>query len=305
MDRFQEMQIFVRIAERSSFTHAAQDLMIPQATVTNMIKKLEARLGTRLLARTTRTVQLTDDGQQFYQSCLRLLADIEEAESQFRPAMPKGLLRVNMQRTLAQHFIMPAISEFTQRYPDITLHISDSDRLVDMVREGFHCVLRAGNLQDSTLIARRVALMPEATVASPDYLARYGEPKTLAELDGHFAVSYISSVSGQAMPLVFYEQGKPRTVSLPGKIAVDSADLYTGAAEAGMGIVQVPRYRVETALNAGTLREILPQMPPAPMPVSLLYPQKRHVSSRVAVFIEWVSTRMAQIFPHSEKHLSA
>ncbi|OON38534.1 LysR family transcriptional regulator [Izhakiella australiensis] len=301
MDRFQEMQIFVRIAERGSFTRAAQDLMIPRATVTNMIKKLESRLGTRLLERTTRTVQLTSDGQQFYQSSIRLLADIEEAEGQFRPSKPKGLLRVNMQRTLAQHFIMPAIGEFTRRYPEITLHISDSDRLVDIVREGFHCVLRAGNLQDSTLVARRVALMPEVTVASPEYLARYGEPKTLADLQGHFAVSYISSATGQAMPLIFYEGKIQRTVSLPGKIAVDGADLYTGAAEAGMGIAQVPRYRVEKALSSGVLREILPQLPPEPMPVSLLYPQKRHLSSRVAVFVEWVSARMALAFPHPGK----
>lgn len=297
MDRFQEMQIFIRIAERSSFTRAAQDLQIPRATVTNMIKKLEARLGIRLLERTTRTVKLTEDGQQFYHSCIRLLADMEEAESQFRPGAPKGLLRVNLQRTLAQRFIMPALGEFMANYPEIELQISDSDRLVDIVREGYHCVLRAGTLQDSSLVARRVALMPEVTVASPGYLARYGVPQTLADLNGHFAVNYISSATGQAMPLIFCQGNTARSVSLPSLVAVDGADLYTGAAEAGLGIVQVPRYRVEPALAQGTLCEVLPAMPPEPMPVSLLYPQKRHLSPRVAVFADWVSQRFAAAFP--------
>jgi len=147
MDRFQEMQVFVRIADRRSFTQAADDLQVPRATVTNMMKRLEARLGTRLLERTTRTVRLTHDGEAHYRRCVRLIADLEEAEGSFRHADPKGLLRVNLQGTLAKHFVVPALPDFIAQYPDIELYIGEDDRLVDLVREGIDCVLRAGQLQ--------------------------------------------------------------------------------------------------------------------------------------------------------------
>jgi DNA-binding transcriptional LysR family regulator len=167
MDRFEEMRIFTRIMERRSFTLAAEDLRIPRATVTNAIKRLEARLGTRLLERTTRQVSPTLDGEAHYQRCVRLLADIEEAEGAFRGAAPKGILRVNLQGTLARHFVVPALPAFLQRYPELALRIGEGDRLVDLVREGVDCVLRAGDLQDSSMVARRVALLEQVTVASP------------------------------------------------------------------------------------------------------------------------------------------
>lgn len=177
MDRFQEMQVFIRIAERSSFTHAADDLQIPRATVTNLLKRMEERLGTRLLERTTRTVRLTHDGEAFYRRCVRLVADMEEAEGSFRNVAPKGLLRVNLQGTLARHFVVPALPEFIAQYPDIELQIGEDDRLVDLVREGIDCVLRAGTLQDSSMVGRRVALMEQVTVASPAYLEQFGSRK--------------------------------------------------------------------------------------------------------------------------------
>ncbi len=199
MDRFQEMQVFIRIAERGSFTRAADDLQIPRATVTNLIKRMEERLGTRLLERTTRTVRLTHDGEAFYRRCVRLVADMEEAEGSFHDVAPKGLLRVNVQGTLAKHFVMPALPDFVAQYPGIELHIGEDDRLVDLVREGIDCVLRAGTLQDSSMVGRRVASMPQVTVASPAYLAQFGEPATLQGLKAHRAVNYISSGSGTAV----------------------------------------------------------------------------------------------------------
>lgn len=289
MDRFQEMQVFVRIAERGSFTQAAEDLRIPRATVTNLIKRMEERIGTRLLERTTRTVRMTDDGRRFYRHCVRLLADMEEAENQFRNTTPRGLLRVNMQGTLAKNFVVPTLSEFIARYPDIRLHISEDDRFVDLVREGIHCVLRAGNLQDSTMIARRVALLDQVTVASPAYLAKYGEPTTLEELSDHLAVNYFSSATGRAMPLEFTVAGEVKSVQLGDLVAVNGAELYTGSALAGMGIVQVPLYRIKQELADQKLKIILPDLPPPPIPVSLLYPQNRHVSQRVRVFVSWIS----------------
>jgi DNA-binding transcriptional LysR family regulator len=288
MDRFQEMQVFVRIAERQSFTRAADDLQIPRATVTNLMKRMEQRLGARLLERTTRTVRLTHDGEAYYRRCVRLLADMEEAEGSFRNTAPKGLLRVNLQGTLARHFIVPALPDFLARYPGIELHIGEDDRLVDLVREGVDCVLRAGNLQDSSMVGRRVARLEQVTVASPAYLERHGTPEDLAALGTHRAVNYISSATGNALPLEFSADERVVEMNLDAIVSVTGADLYTGAAVAGLGLVQVPRYRVQGELAAGSLVVVLAQFPPPPMPVTVLYPQSRQLSSRVRVFAQWL-----------------
>lgn len=288
MDRFQEMQVFVRIAERQSFTRAADDLQIPRATVTNLMKRMEARLGARLLERTTRTVRLTHDGEAYYRRCVRLLADMDEAEGSFRNAAPKGLLRVNLQGTLARHFIVPALPEFLARYPGIELYIGEDDRLVDLVREGVDCVLRAGNLQDSSMVGRRVARLEQVTVASPSYLERYGTPDSPDSLATHRAVNYISSATGNALPLEFTIDERVVEINLEAIVSVTGTDLYTGSAVAGLGLVQVPRYRVQNELAAGSLVVVLPEFPPPPMPVTVLYPQSRQLSSRVRVFAQWL-----------------
>ncbi|AQV93997.1 LysR family transcriptional regulator [Cupriavidus necator] len=288
MDRFQEMQAFVRIAERQSFTQASDDLQIPRATVTNLIKRLEQRLGTRLLERTTRTVRLTHDGEAYYRRCVRLIADLEEAEGSFRNTAPKGLLRVNLQGTLARHFVVPALPDFLAQYPLIELQIGEDDRLVDLVREGVDCVLRAGTLQDSSMVGRQIALLEQVTVASPGYLEKYGEPADLQALAAHRAVNYISSATGKAVPLEFTVNGQVTPVQLPAVVSVTGADLYTGAAVAGLGLVQVPRYRVAAELAAGRLQAVLTDFPCPLMPVSVLYSQNRQLSSRVRVFSQWL-----------------
>ncbi|MBB5416083.1 LysR family transcriptional regulator [Paraburkholderia atlantica] len=288
MDRFEEMRVFVRIAERQSFTRAADDLQIPRATVTNLMKRLEQRLGARLLERTTRTVRLTPDGDAHYQRCVRLIADMEEAEGAFSNVAPKGLLRVNVQGTLARHFVVPALPAFLERFPDIELMIGEDDRLVDLVREGIDCVLRAGVLQDSSMVGRRVAQLQQVTVASPAYLATYGEPADPGALSTHRAVNYVSSATGKPLPLEFRVDGRDTALVLASAVSVSGAELYAGAAIAGLGIVQVPRYRVDDELTAGRLRVILAEYPPPPMPVSVLYPQNRQLSSRVRVFAQWL-----------------
>lgn len=288
MDRFQEMQAFVRIAERGSFTRAGEDLRIPRATLTNLIKRMEARLGTRLLERTTRAVRLTPDGDAFYQRCVRLLADLDEAEGAFCDAAPKGLLRVNLQGTLARHFVVPALPAFLARHPGLELHLGEDDRLVDLVREGVDCVLRAGTLQDSSMVGVRVAMLEQVTVASPAYLERHGTPQDLAALAQHHAVNFVSSRSGRALPLEFDVAGRTREVVLPGAVSVTGADLYTACALAGLGLVQVPRYRLAAELAEGRLRIVLPSHPPPPLPVSALYPQSRQLSVRVRTFVQWL-----------------
>ena len=294
MDRFQEMRIFTRIVERRSFTQAAEDLQLPRATVTNAIKRLEMRLATRLLARTTRVVAPTLDGQAYYERCVRLLADLAEMESVFSRTEPAGLLRVNLQPSLAKHVLAPRLPEFLARYPGIVLQIGEGDRLVDLVREGIDCVLRAGNLQDSSMVAQGVAQLPQVTCASRAYLDRHGRPATLEDLAGHHAVHFISSATGRPYPLEFTMGADLRQVLLPASVSVSGADMYAATAIAGLGIVQVPRYRIEEELRSGRLETILPALPPPALPVSVLYPHSRQLSPRVRVFVDWIKAVFAQ-----------
>lgn len=296
MDRFEDMRNFVRVVERQSFTKAAGDLLIPRATMTNSIQRLEDRLGTRLLERTTRTVKPTHDGEAYYHRCVRILADLEDADTSFTNPDPRGLLRVNLQGTLARTFIIPAISEFKERYPCINLVIADGDRFVDLVHEGFDCVLRSGDLASSSMIGRRLTLLREVTIASPDYLARVGIPETLDDLEaqGHQMVCFLSGADDKPIPLDFVVAGKVREITLPPSISVTGADTYAACAAAGLGLVQVPRYRVADDLRSGRLVEVLPEYPPEPMPVSVLYPQNRQLSARVRVFVDWICDLFAR-----------
>jgi DNA-binding transcriptional LysR family regulator len=295
MDRFDAMRVFARVMERRSFTQAAEDLALPRSTVTEAVKGLEARLGARLLQRTTRHVSPTLDGEAYYRRCLALIADVEEAESAFRGAAPRGLLRVDVHGTLARHFLLPGLPEFLARYPELRLHMGEGDRLADLVREGVDCVLRVGEPRDSDMVGRRVAMLEEVTCASPDYLSRFGTPRSVEELErGHRMVGFVSSATGGVLPLEFWVDGAVRHVSLPALVAVVGAESYVAAAQQGLGLIQVPRYHVEQQLGSGELLVVLAAFPPTPSPVSLLYPRNRQLSPRVRVFLEWVSQAFAK-----------
>jgi DNA-binding transcriptional LysR family regulator len=293
MDRLDVMRLFTRIVERQSFTLAAQDLEWPRSTATQVIQELEKRLGVRLLQRTTRHVKATLDGEAYYRRCVAILGDVEDAEAAFSDAKPRGLLKVDVHGTLTRHFILPALPAFLAKYPQLQLHIGEGDRLVDLVREGVDCVLRVGDLHDSAMVGRRVALLEEVTCASPDYVARHGDPRSIDELAGHLSIGFMSSASGMALPLEFTVNGAVRNVTLPSTVTVTSAETYVAAAKLGLGLIQVPRYHVEAALAARTLVTVLPEFPPSPTPVSLLYPHSRQLSPRVRVFIEWVTQELA------------
>ncbi|MET0582373.1 MAG: LysR family transcriptional regulator [Pseudoxanthomonas sp.] len=288
MDRFDAMRLFVRVVEQRSFTQAAQGLGLPRSTATDAIKQLEARLGVRLLQRTTRTVSATLDGEAYYRRCLAILAEIEDAESAFAGAKPRGLLRVDVHGTLARRFLLPGLPAFLERYPDLDLFMGEGDRWVDLVREGVDCVLRVGEPRDTDMVARRVAMLAEATCASPAYLARFGVPSSIEELQGHRMIGFRSSATGALLPLEFVKEGVTRTVTLPTKLSVTGAESYSAAARLGLGLIQAPRYNLEADLARGTLVEVLPDQPPAPSPVSLLYPRNRQLSPRVRVFIDWL-----------------
>ena len=292
MDRFDAMRLFTRIVELGSFTQAAHDLGYPKASVTLAIKQLEARLHVRLLQRTTRQVTPTLDGQAYYQRCVRLLADLEETESVFTSAaqQPAGKLRIDMHSTLGMHFVMPVLDQFCARHPLITLEIGMGDRLVDLVREGVDCVLRVGELSDSSMVARRLALLELVTCASPAYLAAHGTPRTMAELAGHRAVNFFSAQTGKVWPFDFKVDGQRHSVALPGSVSVNNADAYHACCRAGLGLIQAPRYHLEQALAAGELVEVLAAKRPDPLPVSVLYPHHRQLSPRVRVFADWVAS---------------
>lgn len=293
MDRIDTMRVFARVVERRSFIRAAEDLALPASTVTDAVKALEARLKVRLLHRTTRQVRATLDGEAYYRRCLTILEEIEEAENAFSDTRPRGMLRVDVQGAQARRLIIPALPRFFAEYPDITLSLSETDRFIDLIGEGVDCALRTGTPKDSDLIARRIALLPETTIASPDYLDRFGTPERWDGLDGHRMVGFHSSATGGVLPLEFMVRDTRRTVMLPSLLTVNGADTYKEAAIQGLGLIQVPRYAVARELAAGTLVECLPDTPPAASPVHVLYPRNRQLSPRVRVFIDWVAKQYA------------
>ncbi|WPG41159.1 LysR family transcriptional regulator [Variovorax sp. EBFNA2] len=298
MDRFDAMRLFTRIVELGSFTQAAATLDIPRATATHAIKELETRLQVRLLERTTRQVRTTVDGQAFYERCRHLLRDLEDAESSLAQLSvnPRGRLRIDIHGAPANDLVLPRIGEFHARYPHMELAVGSGDRLVDLVREGVDCVVRAGEPKDSSLVTRRLALIPQVTVASPAYLAAHGTPQHPSDLAQHRAVNFFSASRPDFFPYVFQVDGKTEEHMLKGWISVNSADSYKTCAEQGCGIIQVPRYSVERQLRAGTLVEILAHTPCPPMVYSVLYPHHRQLSPRVRVFIDWVTQLYTERF---------
>lgn len=297
MDRVDTMRLFVRIVERASFAAAARDMGVPRASVTRAIQGLEARLGVRLLERTTRTVRPTEDGRRYHARCVEVIGAVDAAEAMFDDAGSRGPLRADLQGTLARFFVMPALADFAARHPGIVLSLSEGDRMVDLVAEGVDCVLRAGELPDSALVGRQVATAAQVTLASPAYLARFGTPATLAQLEGHRMVGYPASTTGQPYPLDFVEDGVPREVVLPHDVSVRGAELYTAAGLGGLGLIQVPRYRVADAIAAGALVSLLPYCPPPRMPISVLHPGARQRSPRVQLFADW----LAELFRAAER----
>jgi LysR family transcriptional regulator for bpeEF and oprC len=255
------------------------------------VQNLENLLQVRLLNRTTRRISLTPDGAAYYERCARILADLEEAESSFREVArgPKGRLRIDVPAPVGRLVLIPRMCEFHSRYPDIELAIGMGDRPVDLVRESVDCVIRIGELQDSTLVARRIGTMETVTCASPGYIERHGEPVALADLQQHRAVHYFSSRTGRIYDLDFVVEGEVTEVKVPGKVSVNDADAYVTCGLQGFGIIQPPRFMVQAHLQSGALREVLPQWRPSPMPISVVYLQNRHLSPKVRAFVDWAA----------------
>jgi DNA-binding transcriptional LysR family regulator len=292
------LQIFVKVAELGSFTRAAQHLGLSKARASIRVSEIETELGTRLLQRTTRAVHLTPDGEQFLVRARRLVLDAEELGSMFHvPSNLRGRVRLDLPVNFARNLFIPRLPELFAAHPQLELEVSTTDRRVDLVREGFDCVLRIGTLPDSGLAARRLGSLPLINCASPGYLVRYGTPRTLGDLEQHLLVHYSLSFGADAPTFEYLDGDSYRELAMRSIITVNSADAYMAACAAGLGIIQCPRTGLSGTLSAGTLVEILPELTAAPMPVSIVHGHARNVPKRVRAVISWLAQ---QLEPHLE-----
>ncbi len=289
------MRVFARVAELMSFTQASESLGMPKASVSLAVRSLEERLGVQLLHRTTRRVRITPDGAAYYERVKDLLFDFDELERTFAaPDQPlAGRIRVDMPSRMARFRVIPRLPEFLARHPEITVELGATDRIVDLVREGYDCVVRVGELPDSGLVAKRIGVMPLVNVASPAYLERFGRPRRVQDLKKHQMVHYVGTL-GQAPEGFAYERdGEYVEVDVPGRMQVNNAEAFVAACLAGLGIIQTPKMSIEPHLEDGSLVEVLPRLTAEPMPISIVFPQRRNLSRRVRAFMEWVTDVIA------------
>jgi LysR family transcriptional regulator, regulator for bpeEF and oprC len=296
MDRLQAMQVFVQVVDAGSFTRAADVLRLPKASVTTLVQGLEAHLRVKLLNRTTRRVSVTADGAAYYERCVRILAEVEETESALSRTRtaPNGRLRVDVPASFGRRLLVPALTEFFERYPEIRLEVGCSDRPVDLLEEGVDCVVRGGEQADSSLVARRVATLPFVTCATPAYLARYGVPSHPSDLERHRCIHFFMPKTGRIAEWDFTRDGERLTPSVEARVALNDGEAYAAAGLAGLGIMHVPGFLIADALADGRLRPLLEDWDTDPLPVYVMYPQNRHLSAKVRAFVDWVAELFAR-----------
>lgn len=297
MSPFDRMHIFVRVAELASFTQAAEALGIPKASASTAVQQLETQLGTRLLHRTTRRVQLTQDGQAYYERCKDLLADVDELQSMFQQADGAGLkgrVRIDMSTGMARNVVVPRLPELLARHPGLELELSSTERRVDVVRGGFDCVLRTGAVVDSSLVARPLGLARLVNCASPAYLRAHGTPRSLADLPGHRLVHFVNTLGARSAGFEAVVDGALVLTPMQGALTVNNAEAYMAGCLAGLGLIQVPHLGVVDLLARGDLVEVLPQLAAPPMPLTLMYANRRNLPRRVRTVMDWLAQVVAE-----------
>lgn len=292
MDRIDTLRTFLRVAATGSFSLAADQLGLPRPSVSLAIQQLEARLGVRVFHRTTRKVTLTQDGQALLERASALVGDMEDLEASFHGAGEDGVvgrLRVDVPSRIGRRLVAPALPALLARHPGLDIELGSTDRAVDLVAEGIDCALRVGALGDSSLVAHPLGRFSLINCASPAYVQRFGVPQSPKDLAQHQVVQYLSPTTGQAAPWEWQEGETCRTLALAGRVGVNNAESYIACALSGLGLIQIPRFDVQEHLDDGSLVELLPQYRPAPMPVQVVYPHRRHLSRRVQVFMAWMA----------------
>jgi LysR family transcriptional regulator, regulator for bpeEF and oprC len=304
MDKLRAMQTFALVAELGSFTKAASALQLPNASVSTLVAQLETHLQTKLLARTTRRLSLTDDGAAYLDGVRRLLGDVSELETQLSGAntSPRGRLRIDVPAAAGRHVIAAALPQFFSKYPDISIEIGSSDRPVDLVMEGVDCVIRGGEVHDELLVARKLGAFKLVTCAAPSYLKLHGTPRTVSELPKHHAaVNFFSAKTGKIFALDFQnEKQETLALQLPHKVAANDADTHVALTCAGLGLAQLPLTGyINGLLKAGRLVQVLPDYTVGELPIYVMYPRNQHLSARLRVFVDWVVALYSQNLPRS------
>ncbi|MCR8930985.1 MULTISPECIES: LysR family transcriptional regulator [unclassified Pseudomonas] len=297
MDRFDAMQAFARVVEAGSFTKAAETLHMSKTTVTQLVQQLEARLRVKLLNRTTRKVNVTADGAAYYQRVVKLLADLDDAETSLPgvAAVPSGRLRIDVPSPFARHILVPALPEFHARYPDVQIDMGVSDRIVDIIDENVDCVVRGGELLDLSLMARKLADLQLGVFAAPAYLAREGTPVHPRELEDshHRVVGFLWARTGKPVPYALHNAQEHLQIRGRHVLAVDDGNAYLAAGLAGMGVLWLPTYMSDAHVARGELVPLFEGWQLERMPLYLAYPPNRHVSLKLRVFIDWIVALMA------------
>ena len=297
MDRIDLLRIFLRVGATGCFSQAADQLDMPRPTVTLAVQQLEARLGVRLMHRTTRKVALTMDGENLMERARLLVDDMQDLEQRYRPSGTGvvGRLRVDVPSRVARLVIAPALPTLFREHPDLELDLGSTDRAVDLVLENVDCALRVGNLADSNLVARPLGSFELINCASPDYLKTFGVPRSPEDLHAHKAVNYLSPSRGRAAGWEWLEAGKLHTLAMPCNVAVNNAETYIACALSGLGLIQIPLYDVRAHLAAGELVEVMPERRPPPLPVNMVFAHRAQLSRRTQVFMAWLGRLLDDI----------
>lgn len=288
----EQLRIFARVAELTSFSQAADQLGLAKSRVSAAVGQLEIQVGARLLQRTTRRVKLTLDGEQFLDRCKDLLADAEQLKELFQPAVSgvKGRVRFDLPNTLARDIVIPKLPQFLAKHPLLEVGISTSDRRVDLIRDGLDAVVRIGILADADLVARPLGVLAMRNFASPAYLTQYGAPRTLEQLAQHRLIHYSPTLGMQGAGWEYMEGDVVRVHAMRSALVVNGTDAYQAACIAGLGIIQAPIAGTRHLIEAGILMQVLPEFVAAPMPVWLLYPNRRLIAPRVRTTLDWLET---------------
>ena len=288
------MQMLVSVVESGSISAAAERLNLAKSAVSRRLAELEARLGVSLIHRTTRRLNLTDSGRAYYDRCVVILADLEEAESAVSQAHQalKGRLKVALPHAFGLLHLAPLIQEFMTLHPEVRFELDFNDRKIDLMQEGFDLAIRIATLADSSLIARRLAPIRHAVCASPDYLTRNGTPESAADLVHHACLVY-SNLSDPSLWSYRGPDGQPGSVRVPIRLAASSGNFLMRAAIAGEGLLMHPTFYLHEALRLGRLVRVLTDHTWAELSAYAVYPPTRHLSSRVRAFIDFVAYRLA------------